>query len=176
MNYFQNAAKLTITLNILLPLISGGIFFAPNSPGLSICLGEGYKNFFPVSLKMCNYNNPIGNNACKLFFILQGILTSNLIDIYCTYSISKKINSQTEAAKMMIGRNAYISRKKYVDHTSFHFLSLQTKSLEWFLYLGSLDFVFYAKNWVHNIKGQKISGANYHEKKIVSFLEEMRTF
>ena len=42
---------------------------------------------------------------------------SNLIDIYCTYFILKTINSQTEAAKNMIGKNAYISRKKYVDHT-----------------------------------------------------------
>ena len=119
MNYFQNAAKFTITLNILLPLISGGIFFTQNSPGLSICLGEGYKNFFSNQLKMCNYNNPIGNNACKLFFVLQVILMSNLIDIYCTYFISKAINSQTEVAKSIIGENAYISRKKYVDHTYF---------------------------------------------------------
>ena len=120
--YFQNAAKLTITLNIMLPLISGGIFFTQNSPGLSICLGEGYQNFFPAQLRMCNYNNPIGNNACKLFFFLQVILTSNLIDIYCTYFISKTINSQTEAAKSMIGENAYISRKRYVGHTFFYFL------------------------------------------------------
>ena len=122
MNYFQNAAKLTITLNILLPLISGGILFTQNSPSLSICLGEGYKNFFSTHLKMCNYNDPIGNSACKLFFILQVILASNLIDIYCIYFISKTIDSQTEAAKSIIGKNAYISRKKYVDHTYFHFL------------------------------------------------------
>ena len=120
--YFQNAAKLTIALNILLPLISSGIFFTQNSPGLSICLGEGYKNFFLTQSKICNYNNPIGNYACKVFFTLQVILTSNVIDIYCTYFISKTINSKTEAAKSMIGKNAYISRKRYVDHTYFHFL------------------------------------------------------
>ena len=117
MNYFQNAAKLTITLNILLPLISVGISLTQNSPGLSICLGEGYQNFFSAQLRMCNYSNPIGNYACKLFFVLQIIMMSNLIDIYCTYFISKTIDSKTEAAKSMIGENAYISRKKYVDHT-----------------------------------------------------------
>ena len=139
-NYFQKAAKLTITLNILLPLISVGIASTQHSPGLSICLGEDYKNFFSSQLKMCNYNNPIGNNACKLFFVLQLILMSNLIDIYCVYFISKKINSQTEVAKSIIGENAYISRKKYVDHTFFFtFCSIQTNSLEWLLYLGSLD-------------------------------------
>ena len=120
--YFQNAAKLTITLNILLPLISVGIASTQHSPGLSICLGEDYKNFFSSQLKMCNYNNPIGNNTCKLFFVLQAMLMSNLIDIYCAYFISKTINSQTEAAKSMIGENAYISRKKYVGHTFFYFL------------------------------------------------------
>ena len=117
MNYFQNAAKLTITLNILLPLISVGISLTQNSPGLSICLGEGYQNFFSAQLRMCNYNNPIGNYACKLFFVLQIIMMSNLIDIYCTYFISKTIDSKTEAAKSMIGENAYISQKKYADHT-----------------------------------------------------------
>ena len=121
-NYFQNAAKLTIALKILLPLISSGILFTRHSPGLSICLGEGYKNFFLAQLKICNYNNPIGNYACKVFFILQVILTSNVIDIYCTFFISKTINSKTEAAKSMIGKNAYISRKRYVDQTYFHFL------------------------------------------------------
>ena len=122
MNHFQNAAKLTFTLNILLPLISVGIASTQNSPALLICLGEGYKYyFFSAEIKMCNYNNPIGNNACKLFFVLQAILISNLIDIYCTYFISKTINSQTEAVKSNIGRNAYISRKKYVHHTYFHF-------------------------------------------------------
>ena len=139
-NYFQKAAKLSITLNILLPLISAGIASTQNSPGLSICLGEGYKNFFSARLKMCNYNNPIGNNACKLFFVLQLILMSNLIDIYCTYFISKSINSQTEVARSIIGENAYISRKKYVDHTYiFTFCFIQTNNLEWLLYLGSLD-------------------------------------
>ena len=135
LNYFQNAAKLTIALNILLPLISSGIFFTQNSPGLPICLGEGYKNFFPAQLKICNYNNPIGNYACKFFFILQVILTSNLIDIYCTYFISKMISSQTEAAKSLIGENTYISRKKYVDHSYLIFYSIQVNSL-------------YAKNWI----------------------------
>ena len=92
------------------------------SPGLSICLGEGYQNFFSTELNMCSYDNPIGNNACKLFFVIQVILMSNLIDIYCTYLISKAINSQTEAMKSMIGEKAYISRKKYVDHTYLFFV------------------------------------------------------
>ena len=117
LNYFQNAAKLTFTLNILLPLISVGIASIQNSSGLHICLGKGYINFFSEEVKMCNYNNPIWNNACKLFFVLQAILISNLIDIYCAFSISKMINTQTEAAKSLIGENTYISRKKYVDHT-----------------------------------------------------------
>ena len=120
--YFQNVAKLTIALNILLPIISVGISSVQKSPGLSICLGEGYQNFFSTELKMCNYDNPIGNNACKLFFVIQVILMSNLIDIYCTYLISKAINSQTEAMKSMIGEKAYISRKKYVDHTYLFFV------------------------------------------------------
>ena len=136
MNYFQNAAKLTFTLNILLPLISVGIASTQNSPALLICLGEGYKNyFFSAEIKMCNYNNPIWNNACKLFFVLQAILISNLIDIYCTYFISKMISSQTEAAKSLIGENTYISRKKYVDHSYLIFYSIQVNSL-------------YAKNWI----------------------------
>ena len=124
MNYFQNVAKLTSTLNILLPVISVGIGSVgttseQNPPGLRICLGEGYQNFFSGQSKIlwCNYDNPIGKFACRLFIVLQVILMSNLIDIYCTYFISKTINSQTEAAKNMIGKNAYISRKKYVDHT-----------------------------------------------------------
>ena len=142
MNYFQNAAKLTIGLNVLLPLISSGIFFTQNSPGLSICLGEGYKNFFPAQLEICNYNNPIGNYACKLFFILQVVLSSNVIDIYCTYFISKTINSKTEAAKSIIGKNAYTSRKRYVreDHTYFHFL-FHTDQKSWMVsILGKFRF------------------------------------
>ena len=118
-NYLQNVAKLTITLNILLPIISVGISSTQKSPGLSICLGEGYQNFFSTELKMCSYDNPIGNNACKLFFVIQVILMSNLIDIYCTYFISKTINRQNEAMKSIVGEKAYISRKKYVDHTYF---------------------------------------------------------
>ena len=125
-NYLQNVAKLTITLNILLPIISVGISSTQKSPGLSICLGEGYQNFFSTELKMCNYDNPIGHNACKLFFFIQAILMSNLIDIYCTYFISKKINSQTEAMKSTIGEKAYIFRKKYVDHTYLFFCFIQT--------------------------------------------------
>ena len=128
LNYFQNVAKLTGTLNILLPVISVGIgsvgtTSAQNPPGLSICLGEGYHNFFSGQSKIlwCNYDNPIGKFACRLFIVLQVILMSNLIDIYCTYFILKTINSQTEAAKNMIGKNAYISRKKYVDHTHIYF-------------------------------------------------------
>ena len=99
-----------------------GISSRQTSPGLSICLGEGYQNFFSTELKMCNYDNPIGNNACKLFFFIQAILMSNLIDIYCTYFISKTINSQTEAMKSIIGEKAYISRKRYVDHTYLFFV------------------------------------------------------
>ena len=125
-NYLQNVAKLTITLNILLPIISVGISSAQKSPGLSICLGEGYQNFFSTELKMCSYDNPIGNNACKLFFVIQVILMSNLIDIYCTYFISKTINRQTEAMKNIVGEKAYISRKKYVDHTYLFFCFIQT--------------------------------------------------
>ena len=154
MNHFQNAAKLTFTLNILLPLISVGIASTQNSPGLLICLGEGYKNFFSAERKMCNYNNPIWNNACKLFFVLQAILISNLIDIYCTYFISKMINSQTEAAKSLIGENTYISRKKYVDLTYLIFYSIQTNSL----YRVSLDSTFMLKigYWVLERKTEKI--------------------
>ena len=175
MNYFQNAAKLTITLNILLPLISGGIFFTQNSPGLSICLGEGYKNFFSAHLEMCNYNNPIGNYACNLVFILQVILTSNLIDIYCTYFISKTINSQTEAVKSNIGRNAYISRKKYVHHTYFHFFFHSDLKFWIISILGIFRFCIfcYSKNF-------RCKLPCFHfllkRKKNVSLLEEMRTF
>ena len=57
---------------------------------------------------------------------------SNLIDIYCTYFISKTINSQTEASKNMIGEKAYIIRKKYVDHTYFLFVLYRpTYSRSW---------------------------------------------
>ena len=128
LNYFQNVAKLTGTLNILLPVISVGIgsvgtTSAQNPPGLSICLGEGYQNFFSGQSKIlwCNYDNPIGKFACRLFIVLQVILMSNLIDIYCTCFILKTINSQTEASKNMIGKNAYISRKKYAYHTHIYF-------------------------------------------------------
>ena len=129
LNYFQNIAKLTSTLNILLPVISVGIGSVgttseQNPPGLSICLGEGYQNFFSGQSKIlwCNYYNPIGKFACSLFIVLQVILMSNLIDIYCTYLISNAINSQTEAMKSMIGEKAYISRKKYVDHIYLFFV------------------------------------------------------
>ena len=122
LNYFQNAGKLTIALNFLLPLISLTIASTQFSPGLAICLGEGYRNFFSTELDVCNYNNSIGKYACKLFFLIQAILMSNLIDIYCTYFISKTINSQTEAMKSIIGEKAYISRKRYVDHTYLFFV------------------------------------------------------
>ena len=106
-----------------------GITSTQNPPGLSICLGEGYQNFFSDELKMlwCNYENPIGKYACKLYFVLQAVLMSNLIDSYCTYFISKTINSQTEAAKSMIGKNTYISRKKYVEHIYIALYSLIAK-------------------------------------------------
>ena len=113
-NYFQNAGKLTITLNFLLPLISVTIASTQYSPGLSICLGEGHRNFFFTALDICNYNNFIGKYACKLLFLIQAILMSNVIDIHLIYFISKTINRQNEAAKSIIGVNAYISRKKYV--------------------------------------------------------------
>ena len=99
-----------------------GIASRQKSPGLSICLGEGYQTFFSTELKMCSYDNPVGNNACNLFFVIQAILMSNLIDIYCTYFILKTINSQTEASKSIIGEKAYISRKRYVDHTYLFFV------------------------------------------------------
>ena len=115
LNYFQNAGKLTIALNFLLPLISLTIASTQFSPfGLAICLGEGYRNFFSTELDVCNYNNSIGKYACKLFFLIQAILMSNFIDIYLIYFIAKAINRQNEAAKSIIGVNAYISRKKYV--------------------------------------------------------------
>ena len=114
LNYFQNAGKLTIALNFLLPLISVIIASTQFSPGLSICLGEGYRNFFSTELDMCNYNSSIGKYACKLFYLTQAILMSNFVDIYLTYFIWKAINRQNEAAKLIIGVNAYISRKKYV--------------------------------------------------------------
>ena len=137
MNYFQNVAKLTSTLNILLPVISVGIGSVgttseQNPPGLRICLGEGYQNFFSGQSKIlwCNYDNPIGKFACRLFIVLQVILMSNLIDIYWTYFISKTINSQTEAAKNMIGKNAYISRKKYVKpHTLVYRIDVHARLL-----------------------------------------------
>ena len=115
LNYFQNAGKLTIALNFLLPLISVIIASTQFSPGLSICLGEGYRNFISTELDMCNYNSSIGKYACKLFYLTQAILMSNFIDIYLTYFIWKAINRQNEAAKLIIGVNAYISRKKYVN-------------------------------------------------------------
>ena len=128
------------------------------SPGLSICLGEGYQNFFSTELKMCNYDNPIGHNACKLFFFIQAILMSNLIDIYCTYFISKTINSQTEASKNIIGEKAYIIRKKYVPTHIFclFYTDLRIVGLErLLLYWGSLEFTFYVKDWVSS-KGERL--------------------
>ena len=119
LNYFQNAGKLTIALNFLLPLISVIIASTQFSPGLSICLGEGYRNFLSTELDMCNYSNSIGKYACKLFYLIQAILMSNFIDIYLTYFIWKAINRQNEAAKIIIGVNAYISRKKYVQTTQY---------------------------------------------------------
>ena len=121
LNYFQNAGKLTIALNFLLPLISVIIASTQFSPGLSICLGEGYRNFISTELDMCNYNSSIGKYACKLFYLTQAILMSNFIDIYLTYFIWKAINRQNEAAKLIIGVNAYISRKKYVNTTQYVF-------------------------------------------------------
>ena len=87
---------------------------------------------------MCNYNNPIWNNACKLFFVLQAILISNLIDIYCTYFISKMISSQTEAAKSLIGENTYISRKKYVDHTLSKIERLKKLNVQFYAHFSFL--------------------------------------
>ena len=119
LNYFQNAGKLTIALNFLLPLISVTIASSKFSPGLSICLGEGYRTFLSTELDVCNYKNSIGKYACKLFFLIQSILMSNFIDIYLIYFIWKAINRQNEAAKIIIGVNAYISRKKYVQTTQY---------------------------------------------------------
>ena len=143
LNYFQTAGKLTIALNFLLPLISVTIAkmklllddqfssfdytSTQYSPGLSICLGEGYRTFFSTELPdMCNHNNSIGKYACKLWFLIQAILMSNLIDIYLIYFIIQAINRQNEASKSIIGVNAYISRKKcvYLDYTILTFCSL----------------------------------------------------
>ena len=102
-------------MNIILPFLSFGFVFKTDvetSPGLSICLGKGYHNFFSTGIWLCNYDNPISKYGCQIWFVLQAIIMSNFIDLCCVYWMSKEINRQTEATKELIGKRAYAIRKR----------------------------------------------------------------
>ena len=102
-------------VNILLPFLSFGLVYKTDietSPGLSICLGKGYYNFFSTEILFCNYDNPISKYGCQIWSFLQIIIMSNVIDLCCVYWMSKEIKRQTEATKEMIGKKAYVIRKR----------------------------------------------------------------
>ena len=103
--------------NILLPFVSFLFIFKidpENSPGLAICLGEGYHNYFSTQYHFCYYDNTLAKVSCQFWFYLLAIFSSNILDFYWMYSCIKKLKDETEATKDMTSKEAYVRRKRYL--------------------------------------------------------------
>ena len=103
--------------NILLPFVSIMFIFkidTETSPGLAVCLGEGYHNFFSTQYRYCKYDNTLAKVSCQFWFSLLAIFSSNVFDFYWMYSCIKKIKDETESTKDMTSQEAYIKRKRYL--------------------------------------------------------------
>ena len=113
---FQDLGRLTVLLSALIPFLTVVLISqhtnADSSPGLSICLGEGYRNFYSSQIKFCLYDNTFAMIACRFWLLLLVICMSNVFDIYWTYVCIKEINKQTEQTKDMLSQAAYIKRKR----------------------------------------------------------------
>ena len=109
---FQGLARLMVILNVFLPLFSYGAVFTENSPGIYVCLGEGYNLFFTTEIKLCNYDDLFAKIACLFWLVVQTICMSNIVDIYCICCCVKEIKKSTEETKNMLTKQAYTNRKR----------------------------------------------------------------
>ena len=102
-------------LNLLIPLFSFGFVFtaSTNSPGGHVCRGVGYYLFFSTKPQFCVYENFFVKTACNVWITVLVICASNIIDIYCIYSLVKEINRSTEVTRNMLTVKAYNNRKRY---------------------------------------------------------------
>ena len=107
-------AKLIFLINFLGPMLSYAfVFTSEHTVGLDVCLGKGYFNFFSNQVDLCSYNSIYSKGVCMTIWILYIIGSSNILDAYIIFCCLKEIRNSTEKTKTVIGRQAYINRKRW---------------------------------------------------------------
>ena len=81
-------------------------------PGLTECLGQGYRTFFKTQVNLCSYDSIYLEGACSILLLLQAIGSSNIPEAYMIFCINKEVKISTEKVKTMIGDQAYTNRKR----------------------------------------------------------------
>ena len=111
--FFQSLAKWIVLINHLIPLLSFvSVFTNENVPGLTLCLGQGYRTFFTTQVNPCSYDSIYLKGGCLILLFLHAIGSSNVLETYMIFCINKEIKTSTEKVKTLIGDQAYINRKR----------------------------------------------------------------
>ena len=106
-------ANWIVLINHLIPILSlVFVFTTENVPGLTVCLGQGYRTFFTTEVILCSYDSIYLKGGCLILLFLNVIGSSNILDAYMIFCINKEMKISTEKVKTMIGDQAYINRKR----------------------------------------------------------------
>ena len=81
-------------------------------PGLTLCLGQGYRTFFITQVNPCSYDSIYLKGGCLMLLFLHAIGSSNVLETYMIFCINKEMKTSTEKVKTLIGDQAYINRKR----------------------------------------------------------------
>ena len=112
---FQNFARLTISLNFFLPVLSCVAIYKTgidSSPSFALCSGEAYRNFFSTNYLFCNYENFYARWMCRIWVYLNVLLMGNICDAFIFFFCAKAIKENMEASKDLLSKKSYINRRR----------------------------------------------------------------
>ena len=112
---FQNFARLTISLNFFLPVLSCVAVYRTDreiSPALALCSGEAYRNFFSTNYLFCKYENVYAKWMCRIWVYSNVLLMGNICDALIFFCCAKAIKEQMVASKDLLSKKSYINRRR----------------------------------------------------------------
>ena len=112
---FQNFARLTISLNFFLPVLSCVAVYRTDreiSPAFALCSGEAYRNFFSTNYLFCKYENVYAKWMCRIWVYSNVLLMGNICDAFIFFFCAKAIKEQMVASKDLLSKKSYINRRR----------------------------------------------------------------
>ena len=112
---FQNFARLTVSLNFFIPVLSCVAIYKTDrdsSPAFALCSGEAYRNFFTTNYLFCNYENFYAKWMCRIWVYSNVLLMGNICDAIIFFCCAKAIKEQMEASKNLLSKKSYTNRRR----------------------------------------------------------------